>query len=104
MKYFKLFFLLNLLLFLISCGFVQEGFKNQKKDNSDEFLVEKKSPLVLPTNYGKLPVPDDISVTEKSNSNEIKDLLISDSKKSNSGKKNKSNSTSLKRSILDKIK
>ncbi|MDC3036705.1 DUF3035 domain-containing protein, partial [Candidatus Pelagibacter sp.] len=76
----KNFLLLLIFIFLVSCG--SDALTLKKKSSTDEFLVEKKSPLVLPPNYGKLPVPDDISVTEKSNSNEIKDLLISDSKKS----------------------
>ena len=31
----------------------------KKKSSADEFLVEKKSPLVLPPDYNKLPLPDD---------------------------------------------
>ena len=54
MKKFKKFILLNFILLLDSCGTVEEGFVNQKKRSTDEFLVEKKSPLVMPpdlTNY-----------------------------------------------------
>jgi len=29
----------------------------KKKENSEEFLVQKKNPLVLPPNYGDLPKP-----------------------------------------------
>ena len=29
------------ILFLHSCGTMRDGFTNPKKDNSDEFLVEK---------------------------------------------------------------
>ena len=57
MKYLKLFGVLNLLLLLLSCGLVKEGFQNPKKKSSDEFLVEKKSPLVMPPNFNELPVP-----------------------------------------------
>ena len=45
MKNLKILILSNLFLFLLSCGTVKEGFSNQKKNNSDEFLVEKKTPL-----------------------------------------------------------
>ena len=48
MKYFKIIILLVLSLLIFSCGAVKEGFSNQKKNSSDEFLVEKKSPLVMP--------------------------------------------------------
>ena len=36
-----------LILVLNSCGTLKEGFSSQKKDSIDEFLVEKKSPLVI---------------------------------------------------------
>ena len=34
--------------FLQSCSSVSEGFKLKKGNTGDEFLVEKKNPLVLP--------------------------------------------------------
>ena len=57
MNNFKKFIILNILLMLCSCGTIKEGFTNQKKNSSDEFLVEKKSPLVMPPSYGELPIP-----------------------------------------------
>ena len=58
MKKIRKFVLLNIILiFLASCSTVKEGFTNPKKNNSDEFLVQKKSPLVMPPNYGELPSP-----------------------------------------------
>ena len=42
MNNFKKFITLNIILMLYSCGTIKEGFTNQKKNNSDEFLVEKK--------------------------------------------------------------
>ena len=38
----KKFILLNFALLLASCGTMQSAFENQKKNNTDEFLVEKK--------------------------------------------------------------
>ena len=46
-----------IILFLNSCGTVAEGLGGSKKKGSDEFLVEKKSPLVLPPSFGELPEP-----------------------------------------------
>ena len=43
---------------LLSCSTVREGFQNNKKNNSDEFLVEKKSPLVMPPDFDELPIPN----------------------------------------------
>ena len=59
MKPIKIFFHLSLILLISSCGTIKEGFKNQKKDSSDEFLVQKKNPLVVPPDYMKLPKPKD---------------------------------------------
>ena len=75
MKYFKLLIFFQLILFLYSCSTVKEGFTNQKKSSSDEFLVEKKSPLVMPPDYNDLPVPDQNKETAESNENKIKDLV-----------------------------
>ena len=41
MKPIKIVFYLSLILLISSCGTIKEGFKNQKKDSSDEFLVQK---------------------------------------------------------------
>ena len=77
MNYLKAFVLLNIILFVNSCGAVKESFVNQKKNSNDEFLVEKKSPLVMPPNFNELPTPTD----EKESSlsvNKIKDLVSSE--------------------------
>ena len=60
----KIFFLI-IIFFLASCSTVKEGFSNNKKNNSDEFLVEKKSPLVMPPNYGQLPEPKELKKKNK---------------------------------------
>jgi hypothetical protein len=52
---------------------LKEGFTNQKKNNSDEFLVEKKSPLVMPPDYNELPIPNEENINEESN--ELKSLI-----------------------------
>ena len=45
------------LLLLNACGSVAEGLGGGKKKGSDEFLVEKKAPLVLPPSFSELPEP-----------------------------------------------
>ena len=47
------------LIFLSSCGSVKDGLTLKKKSNADEFLVEKKNPLVLPPDFNKLPIPNE---------------------------------------------
>ena len=75
MNKFKFFIAINLFLFFSACGAVKEGFTNQKKDNSDEFLVQKKSPLIMPPDYSELPSPKDNIEQNKNSKNEIKSLI-----------------------------
>ena len=104
MKFFKIFGALNLLLLLLSCGVVKEGFENPKKKSSDEFLVEKKSPLVMPPNFNELPIPKRSQNDENSDDNKIKELL--DDKETTL--KNNSETTemnnSLEENLIEKIK
>ena len=75
MKKFNLFVFLSIILFFSSCGTVKEGFSSQKKNNSDEFLVEKKSPLIMPPDYNELPVSKENTIEKKSEGNEIESLI-----------------------------
>ena len=99
----KIFILLLLILnFLSACESAREGFTLKKKDNSDEFLVEKKSPLVLPPVYGKLPTPDN-AIKKDENDEEFKEV-ISTVKKDSTNNTDSIKSSNLEESILGKIK
>ena len=54
--------LVILLLFTLSaCNSLKEAgkiLKNEKIRNTDEFLVKKRTPLVLPPEYEKMPTQD----------------------------------------------
>ena len=101
----KLFFLLSLFLFLSSCGTVRDAFSNQKKNSSDEFLVEKKSPLVLPPDYNELPVPGYDQKTEKFKKNKIKNLIsIEENQTNQNTNSNQPKNENLEKSLLEKIK
>ena len=100
MKYFKIFIFLISILFVWSCGTIKDGFTNQKKNNSDEFLVEKKSPLVMPPDYKKLPLPEDDMVKTNSE-NKIKKLVLNGE---DSSKESSDTNQSLEKSLLEKIK
>ena len=104
MKIFKKIILLSFIYILTSCGTLKEGFKNQKKDSSDEFLVEKKSPLIMPPDFNELPVPKAESNQTISEENSIKNLVINEEKITNTSKANSSGSTELEESLLEKIK
>jgi len=76
MNCFRILILLNLLIFISSCGTVKKAFTNQKKTGNDEFLVEKKSPLTMPPDYNDLPVPKSQNNNEENSSN-IENLITS---------------------------
>ena len=96
----KKFILLNIIIFLTSCGVVKEGFSNNKKNNSDEFLVEKKSPLIMPPDFDKLPIPNDKENEIEFKNNQIKKLLSNDQNQKN----NSNTSKNFEETILEKIK
>ena len=75
----KNFFLIILLFILCSCEGVKNALSGKKFENSDEFLVIKKNPLVLPPNFNDLPTPKDVADTSQIEDieNEIEDLLSS---------------------------
>ena len=84
---------------------MKEGFKNQKKSSSDEFLVEKKSPLVMPPDYNDLPVPDQNKEISDIDENKIKELVSSNNNKENREIDNsEEKNLNIENSILKKIK
>jgi PBP1b-binding outer membrane lipoprotein LpoB len=101
MKQFKFYILIAIAVLFSSCSSLKEGFTNQKKNNSDEFLVEKKSPLVMPPDYNELPIPSEENINKQSN--EIKSL-ISKSKNGEIEENFDEKSSSFEGSILEKIK
>ena len=104
MKKFKFFIYLSLTaLFITSCGTIKEGFTNQKKNSSDEFLVKKKLPLVMPPDYNNLPIPKKENVDKKKNQDEIK-LLLSKNKNKILEEIESEKDKTLEDSILKKIK
>ena len=104
MKKINILFLIYLFFAFSSCGTVKEGFKNPKKDSSDEFLVEKKSPLIMPPDYNELPVPNSESNQASSEENSIKNLVTNEEKTTNTSNAKSSESTGLEESLLEKIK
>ena len=59
---------------LTACQSVKDGLSGSKQENSDEFLVKKKSPLVLPPKYLELPEPQD-SIIKNEEESLIQDNL-----------------------------
>ena len=105
-KFIKINKLLFLLLFLYSCG-VGEALQGKKRsDQADEFLIDKKNPLVMPPDFDKLPKPGESNIKStkeiQSDQSNIKDLLKKNNDEENVSSSN--NSTSIESSILKKIK
>ena len=95
--------LLFFLFFLYSCG-VGEALQGKKRsDQGDEFLIDKKNPLIMPPNFDKLPQPGETkkNTTKNENDNEIKDLLILDQEEVNNEINNQS--SDIESSIIKKI-
>ena len=59
MKKINISFVLVTIIFLTSCQSVKDGLSGRKSENSDEFLVQKKNPLIVPPDYMNLPSPED---------------------------------------------
>ncbi|WP_415313163.1 DUF3035 domain-containing protein [Candidatus Pelagibacter sp. Uisw_106] len=95
-----------ILLFLNSCGTIAEGFGGSKKKGNDEFLVEKKSPLVLPPSFGELPEPgkepEKNIISDQKETSDIEDI-INQSSSSNTSEKNDDTKNSIEQSIIKKI-
>ncbi len=101
MKKFNLLFILGIALIILSgCNTVKKGFKNPKKNSSDEFLVEKKSPLVMPPEFNELPIPNQNEDTSQKQQNNIKNLISDNNGNTDQEASNKD----LEGSILSKIK
>ena len=95
---------LALLMFLTSCGVVKEGFGSPKKENSDEFLVEKKMPLKMPPKFNELPKPRETNQPNRASGNEIKTLISNTENKNSNKLKKKTVNKNLKETLLEKIK
>ena len=94
-----------ILLFITSCQSAKDAFTLQKTNSTDEFLVEKKSPLVLPPKYGELPLPDENkNIDNKDKKEEVKILVTNTEKSTSMDVEKNTKPTSIENSILDKIK
>ncbi len=89
--------LIFLLLFVVtSCS----GLGGKRSEKSDEFLIEKKNPLVMPPDINELPKPKSKDEIEK-NENNFKETLKS--KSSENENLNSENIGTLEELIIKKI-
>ena len=98
--------LLALLVTLNACGSISEGLGANKKKGSDEFLVEKKAPLVLPPNFGELPEPGikikESLISSEDNSSSVTEIIKKGSNECISSDSKKKCNT-IEKSIIEKI-
>lgn len=99
----KNFFCLFLIFSLLAgCQSAQDAFTLKKKNNGDEFLIEKKNPLVLPPNFSKLPAPgleNEENLNQENDTIDFENILKSESQNNS----NTSKKLSIEDSILENI-
>ena len=104
----KKIFILFLLLSVYSCQNVKDALSGKKYESSDEFLVIKKNPLVLPPDFKSLPAPEDPVKKSRKDTieDEIDDILssIKSDKSPRDTDENLSSSSSTEDFVLDQIK
>ncbi len=96
-KFALIFFIFS---FLIGCQAMKDGIALKKKEAADEFLVEKKNPLVQPPEFGQLPVPGEELSSDELSTDNIENIL---SKGSKEVTQTESTSKKIEENILDKI-
>ncbi len=100
----NLFYLFIILISLSACQSVQDGLTGVKKNNTDEFLVQKKNPLVLPPDYDKLPEPETLGVkSESSEETNLQTIIDKDLSSLDIKSKVKTTNGPLEKSIMEKI-
>jgi hypothetical protein len=102
MRLSKVILFFTLVTFILpGCQSVRENISMKKKSNTNEFLIEKKDPLVLPPSYEKLPIPQDQVSVKK---NEDKKIDLSKVLKKTNKPKNIDQNKSLEKSISNILK
>ena len=91
-------------LVLSSCNTVQKAFDPERKNSSEEFLVEKKSPLSMPPDFDKLPVPQNNNKDNQDQSKDIELLITETDKSKKQLTETESSDKDFEKLILDKIK
>ena len=100
----KVILFITFLIFIVtSCTSVKEAgqvLRNEKVKTTDEFLVKKKQPLVLPPDYDKIPEPGSTNKIQNNDKDKIRKIL----KKSETEQADINKSGSVEKSIIDKIR
>ena len=95
----KIVFFMMLSFLITSCESVREGLTGSKNQSTDEFLVKKKDPLILPPDFENLPNPSERQVSAEEMTSFEKTLKKQTVSESSSATEN-----SAEESILNQIK
>ena len=98
----KILVIITLCLFITGCNSVKKAFDPERKNSSEEFLVEKKSPLSMPPEFDELPIPSNENVDKESSISNIESLITE--KNTNEKLEIAESDEDFERLILDKIK
>ena len=100
----KIILFITFLIFIVtSCTSMKEAgqvLRNEKIKTTDEFLVKKKQPLILPPDYDKIPEPGSSNEIKNNDKDNIRKIL----KKSEEEQADMNKSGSVEKSIIDKIR
>ena len=100
----KIILFITFLMFIVtSCTSMKEAgqvLRNEKIKTTDEFLVKKKQPLILPPDYDKIPEPGSSNKIQNNDKNKIRKIL----KQSEADQTDMNKSGSVEKSIIDKIR
>ena len=99
----KIFLNLIILCLVSGCNSISEGFKLKKGNTGDEFLVEKKNPLVLPPDFSELPQPGSTNISNENESESFENKILSNNN-SDKGEASISEANSTEDFILKNIK
>ena len=95
----KIVFFMMLSFLITSCESIREGLTGSKNLSTDEFLVKKKDPLVLPPDFENLPNPSERQTSVEEMTSFEKTLKKQTISESSSATEN-----SVEESILNQIK
>jgi len=105
-KNYKKLILTILILNLFSgCQSLKDGLEGNKKSKSaEEFLIQKKNPLVLPPDYSKLPLPKNVANNNESSNEFDLEKKLKQNTNSNTKNSNKKITDSFEKMVIEKIK
>jgi len=99
----KNFIFILIFIFLSNCqslGNLKKAMTGQKINTTDEFLIKKKDPLILPPQHEKLPLPKSSDFQEKEE-NTVQSILKTGQ---NSEIKKSSGMSSLEKKVLEELR